>query len=202
MDAVATAKLRAAFASYDHDKDLALNWEEFRALAQETDSLSPTEIIETFQFLTGNVDTSAKIAVSQFCSCWSNTNTNHSAPLQKLVNTFSKRQGIFFGFTYDEYYSKTELDPTQVFTWNVSNVLLSIATSPQLQVCRSYLQPDNFKDVDGETLVALNREDLLEKGIKTYHTNKFLRYISSLQFAAQNPSHSLHANPEKRKSLG
>jgi serine/threonine protein kinase len=94
----------------------------------------------------------------------------------------------------------SDLDPTQIKNWTVNDVLLALSTSPQLQVIRSYLKQESFHDVDGETLIALTGDDLLKKGIKTYHIEKFLRYTASLKFKANNPEHSYHANPKKRRS--
>ena len=38
--------------------------------------------------------------------------------MDSLRNSFSKKTGIFFGFTFDQWKKATLLDPTKVMSWN------------------------------------------------------------------------------------
>ena len=213
LDQVSTNLLQASFSSFDINGDLTLDQTEFNALCHKMGShFSPKQKEEAYQFLGGDTKgtkgNKGRITWQSFLQWFDTTNdktetTPVALAMNKLRNSVSQHSNLFFGLTFDDWKNApTLLDPTEVFSWSTTDVLLSMATSPQLQVCRSYLNREHFTDVDGETLLALTKPDLLDKGIKPYHINKFLRYTSSLRFAAQHPHHALHANPDaRRKSL-
>ena len=205
LDSVSTTNLTKAFESFDLDTDGELSRAEFSKLCHHMGHhFSPSQLIEAFNFLaTQDGGTRETISLAKFLHWWDAPSGRSSGlriglAMDSLRNSFSKKTGIFFGFTFDQWKKATLLDPTKVMSWNVKDVLLAMATSPQLQVCRSYLLRENWTDVDGETLLALTVEDLKSKGVKAYHCEKFLRFVSSLRIQVDNPVHSLHTSPTKR----
>ena len=98
-------------------------------------------------------------------------------------NHFFVLTGIFLGFTYAEYKKSKALDPSKIRQWPPKDVMLYLASRPELNVLRSDMDRDVWKDIDGETLLELEAEDLVEKRIKKYHVKKIMRIIESLRVA-------------------
>ena len=65
-------------------------------------------------------------------------------------------------------------------------MMLYIAQCKELNVVRGSLNRHAFKDIDGETLLGLERDDLIELGVKRIHVKKFLRIIEELKVGMEN----------------
>ena len=179
MDKVSTSKLRTAFSKFDLDQDDEINSSEFSKLCHHLGHhFSPSQLDKSFVFIAKDATT---IKWSRFLSWWESPTS--TSTLDLLRNSLAKQEGVYFGFTHDDW-KNAALDPSRVMSWTVDDVHLALAISPQLEVIRTYLDCNEFNDVDGETFLLLKGEDLISKGVKPYHLEKFLRFTASLKVEA------------------
>ena len=109
-------------------------------------------------------------------SVWDQENNTIATPrrnstlnrMEAVRTNLANKRGIFLGFTYSEFKKSKLLDPTQVRKWKPKEVMLYLASRSELNVLRSELDRDVWNDIDGETLLELEAEDLVAKKIKKY----------------------------------
>jgi len=190
----ALSKISEAFDSYDKNKDGILSKREFIKIVNEhlpeKGDITPEEKDAWFVLLDTNGD--GVIDRNEFMQWWASPssikskdgNTSSSSKeLDGIRIRMANKKGIFLGFTYSEYKRSQQLNPQNIRNWPPKDVMLYLASRPELNVLRSELDRDTWKDIDGETLLELETEDLVEKGIKKYHVKKIMRIIESLRVA-------------------
>ena len=108
---------------------------------------------------------------NEFKQWWtgnSDTTSKRAKGLDGVRTKLANKKGIFLGFTFAEYKKSKALDPSKIRQWPPKDVMLYLASRPELNVLRSDMDRDVWKDIDGETLLELKAEDLVEKRIKKY----------------------------------
>ena len=105
--------------------------------------------------------------------------TNRLCDLRKRLG---ERRNIFFGFNFDDWQSAVELDSTKVMLWSTRDVAKWIGFHGDLAPVRNYITRENLKEVDGETLLELDPDYLVNQiGIKSIHVTKCMRVINHLR---------------------
>ena len=182
----ALQKITEAFDAYDTNRDGTLSKEEFLVIVNDnlTDAnVTSNEREDWFDALDSNGD--GVIDKKEFMLWWSGDQRRGSSfsRLDAVRTNLANKRGIFLGFTYSEFKRSKSLDPLQVRTWAPNDVMLYLASRPELGVLRSELDRDIWKDIDGETLLELEAADLVQKRIKKYHVKKIMRVIEALRAA-------------------
>ena len=193
-------KIAAAFDEFDQDSNGYIGKAEFVALCQRylasattggTSRFNEQEIYNWFESLDLNRD--GYIDQEEFLMWWKGSPEGSSdggaiRRRSSSLNRFdavrkriSDDKGIFLGFTFADWKRAKALDRAAAFTWTPSQVLLFLATDPALSVLRNELDRDAWSDIDGETLLGMDKDDFVAKGIKSYHITKLTRVLDSLK---------------------
>jgi serine/threonine protein kinase len=195
----ALTKISDAFDTYDKNQDGILNKSEFLSIV---DQYSPIKVpIGEREMWFSSLDTNndGVIDKNEFLQWWAGSTDSSSGGgsssnskrrgstfvrMDAVRTNFANKHGIFLlGFTYSEFKRSKKLDPTKIRSWAPNDVMLYLASRPELNVLRSELDREVWKDIDGETLLELEAEDLVAKKIKKYHVKKIMRLIESLRVA-------------------
>ena len=198
----ALTKISEAFDSYDKNKDGILSKREFLAIVNEhmptsTSSSPMTVSFDDKESWFASLDTNGDGVIdrAEFMQWWaggeeqqqrqrrSSSGTKNTKGLDLVRTNMANKCGIFLGFTYSEFKKSKLLDPVHIRQWQAKDVMLYLASQPELNVLRSELDREIWKDIDGETFLELEAEDLVEKKIKKYHIKKIMRIIESLRVA-------------------
>ena len=175
---ITTADMEAWFVSLDRNGDGVVDRTEFMQWWS-----SPT------QMDTGNSGTSLTAASTATL----NQTVNRTKLLDGVRTRMATKRGIFLGFTYDNLQRSKTLDPASVRKWPPKDVMLYLVSRPELSVVRAELVRDLWKDIDGETFLELQEEDLVSKGIKKYHVKKIMRTIESLRASSSSTTGAAQA---------
>ena len=108
------------------------------------------------------------LSLEDFARLWT-LQRDHSTSVDPIMNKLcelrrlvGQHYNIFFGFSFDEWRSAAHLDTSKVSSWSSREVMLWIAYNPDFKVVRTYLDRNYVQDIDGETLLNLRKEDLIE----------------------------------------
>ena len=180
----ALSKIADTFDAYDKNHDGILSKNEFLTIVAENIPPNTTIPIQEREqwFVQLDTNNDGVIDKNEFIQWWNTNNTNDNNNdnnnIQRRNSTLNRmeavrtnlanKRGIFLGFTYSEFKKSKLLDPTQVRKWKPKEVMLYLASRSELNVLRSELDRDVWNDIDGETLLELEAEDLVAKKIKKY----------------------------------
>ena len=188
----AVSKISEAFDYYDKNKNGILSKREFFKLVYENlpeqgaSNITTADMEAWFVSLDRNGD--GVVDRTEFVQWWASPSTatlnqtvNQTKLLDGVRTRMATKRGIFLGFTYDNLQRSKTLDPANVRHWPPKDVMVYLVSRPELSVLRAELVRDLWIDIDGETLLELQEEDLVSKGIKKYHVKKIMRTIESLR---------------------
>ncbi len=179
--------IQQAFDDYDHSRTGTITKEEFGRLVYDHGfNWSDRELREALEFFDQN--TNGGIDLIDWYKLWTIVHEYGGSNAQPANNRLcdlrqavGSHYNIFFGFSYDEWKGACSLDERKAQQWSAQEVMKWFAFTADLKVVRATVKRDNLKEVDGETLLDLGKEDLLELGVKKIHTAKVLRVIGKLR---------------------
>lgn len=203
------ARLRQLFDSFDGNGDGFIEESEFLKVAKSLGQpFSDAKLRQVFAelCLPGNMDSLNFEVFSRWWDPRRNSlqlrQSRASDAVAVLRNNISKKSGLFFGFSFDQWRRAEQLKKRPVMSWSPEDVMLALSTDPSLRVVRPFLRKEMFADVDGESLVAITASDLTSKGIKPYHIPKLMRYVHDLQRVCTTqlePSRPLPTTPREKR---
>ena len=178
--------IQRAFDDYDHSRTGTISKEEWARLIYDHGfHWSEKEQREALEFFDENGN--GCIELVHWYKLWT-INHDYSAStdptnnrLCDLREVLGAHYNIFFGFSYDEWRSASDLQEHLAEDWTENQVMKWFAFNADLKVVRGSVRRDGLKEIDGETLLGLGREDLLGLGVKPFHTAKVLRVIGKLR---------------------
>ena len=178
--------IEQVFDYYDVDRDRRLNLNEWWQIPHDFNMGLCEEEVRKAMSMLDTTGTGA-LSLEDFARLWT-LQRDHSTSVDPIMNKLcelrrlvGQHYNIFFGFSFDEWRSAAHLDTSKVSSWSSREVMLWIAYNPDFKVVRTYLDRNYVQDIDGETLLNLRKEDLIEVGIKSMHVNKCLRVIGELR---------------------
>ena len=87
-----------------------------------------------------------------------------------------EKYSIFFGFNYDDWQSANHLVRTNVVNWSTRDVAKWFSFENDLAPIRKYITRDDLNEMDGETLLEVDRYVLLFS-IVCFQRMKHVRWI-------------------------
>jgi len=94
------------------------------------------------------------VALLLCCSCVVNSLFKLCPPCSKCAG---EKYSIFFGFNYDDWQSANHLVRTNVVNWSTRDVAKWFSFENDLAPIRKYITRDDLNEMDGETLLEVDR---------------------------------------------
>jgi serine/threonine protein kinase len=145
--------------------------------------VTPDEVQKAFQYLDRNHNGS--IEEKEFVNWWQGVPNSEEYPtssielrMEAFRKALAEKHDIGYGFSFSDWSNAEKLDPKQLKQWNASQVFLWMITCKELKVIRHEIKRDQWKDIDGETLLELTDDDFKQKGILGYHIKKLRHAIN------------------------
>ena len=113
------------------------------------------------------------VALLLCCSCVVNSLFKLCPPCSKCAG---EKYSIFFGFNYDDWQSANHLVRTNVVNWSTRDVAKWFSFENDLAPIRKYITRDDLNEMDGETLLEVDRYVLLFS-IVCFQRMKHVRWI-------------------------
>ena len=188
MPVKADREIRAAFEEYDLSRSGSITMKEFGQMFDDLGlHCSDTELQQCMARL--DLNSNNQLEVVEFYQLWTLSRDDSGTASSRVTNRLCdlrKRLGesrnIFFGFSFDDWQSAVDLDDMKVSTWSTRDVAKWIAFHGDLAPVRKYITRDDLKEVDGETLLELDVDYLVNQvGIKNIHIAKCMRVINALR---------------------
>ena len=179
--------IRSCFDQYDQSRTGVISKEEFTRMVNDFgfNYWSDRELREALEFFDDNNNNC--IELIQWYKLWS-IDRDDSANCDQTINRLCDlrkevgiQYNIFFGFSYDEWKSASNLREGEAKDWGEREVMKWFAFNQELKVVRSSLRREALADVDGETLLGLQSDDVMSIGVKKIHVAKVLRVVGKLR---------------------
>jgi hypothetical protein len=143
---------------------------------------------------TGRLKSNGKpepLTLLEFYNLWRMHRDDSNSPVTRVTNRLcdlrvrlGERRSIFFGFTYDDWQSANNLNRAKVSNWSQRDVAKWFAFENDLAPMRQYLKRGSLSELDGETLLEVDREYMInDLGVKSIHIRKMIKAINKLRVA-------------------
>lgn len=188
MPVKADREIRAAFEEFDKSRSGSITLSELGQLFDDMGlHCGERELKQCMARLDSNNNNQLEIV--EFYQLWTVSRDDSGTPEAQVTNRLcelrkrlGERRNIFFGFNFDDWQSAVELDDTKVLLWSTRDVAKWIGFHGDLAPVRKYITRDHLKEVDGETLLELDPDYLVNQiGIKSIHVTKCMRVINYLR---------------------
>jgi len=178
--------IRSCFDQYDQTRTGVVSKDEFARMIYDFGfNWSDRELREALEFFDDHNNNC--IELIQWYKLWSidrddSANCDHTINrLCDLRKEVGIQYNVFFGFSYDEWKSASNLKDTEAKDWGEREVMKWFAFNQELKVVRSSLRREALEEIDGETLLGLQSDDVLSIGVKKIHVAKVLRVVGKLR---------------------
>jgi hypothetical protein len=129
------------------------------------------------------------LTLLEFYNIWRVSRDDSLSELTGITNRvcdlrvkLGEKYSIFFGFNFDDWQSANNLNRENVINWSTRDVAKWVAFENDLAPIRKYLTRDALNEIDGESLLDLNIDYLInDLKIKSIHIKKILNVINRLR---------------------